>query len=255
MRGPEQRSVPPRAARAALRALLGSGDADTAVAELDEAFRARVERVGIGSARRWYWRQVAGFAWRLPGLRRLDPRESSVGLALEGWGRDVGWAFRSLRRRPSFTAAAVLTLALGIGANSAVFTLLSAHFLTPLPYRRPDEVVLVWETQRGTMDPSTVSPGNYFAWKEQATSFADIAAFNLDEATVSDGDGAAERVVASVITPNFFELLGAEPLLGAPFDDASVRASAGRKVVLAHALWTRRYGADPEIVARTRSLP
>jgi predicted permease len=145
----------------------------------------------------------------------------------------------------------VLTLALGIGANSAVFTLVSAHFLSPLPYQRPREIVLVWATQRGTMDPSTVSPGNYFAWREQARSFADVAAFNIDEATVSDGDGAAERVVASVITPNFFALLGAEPLLGAVFDEERVRASAGRLVMLGHALWTRRYGADPAIVGKS----
>ena len=109
----------------------------------------------------------------------------------------------------------------------------------------------MWETQRGTMDVSTVSPGNYFAWLEQARLFADMAAFNLDNATVSDGDGAAERVVASVITPNFFSVLGARPMLGAPFDEASVRESGGRLVILGHALWTRRYGADPDIVGKS----
>ena len=244
------RSEPPRLARRLLRVVVGSAEAETTDAELAEGFRARVGRDGQGRARRWYLRQVLGFMVRFPFLRRPIRPRRTLPTAVENLARDVRWAVRGLLRRPSFTAAAVLTLALGIGSNTAVFTLLSAHFLTPLPYERPGELVLIWETQRGTMDVSTVSPGNYFTWREQAGSFSDIAAFNLDNATVSDGDGAAERVTASVVTANFFDVLGAQPLLGRPFREEEVRAAEGRLVILGHGIWTGRYGADPEIVGK-----
>jgi len=145
---------------------------------------------------------------------------------------------------------AVATLALGIGSNSAIFTLVSAHFLAPLPYGRPSDLVLIWEANRATGDVMTVSPGNYFAWKEEAGSFADIAAFNVDMATISGGEGGAEEVAASVVTPEFFQVLGVAPELGATFDAEAVREASGDLVVLSHALWTRRFGADPSIVGK-----
>ncbi len=165
--------------------------------------------------------------------------------------RDVRHALRQLGRRPAFTTVAVGTLALGIGANSAVFTLLDAHFLTPLPYDDPDGIVLIWETDRNSMDVTTVAPGNYFAWREQAASFADVAAFNVDFATLSGDEGPAERVNGSVVAPHFFEVLGVGAALGTLFDEASTEAADGRLVVLSHGLWTRRYGADPGVVGRS----
>ena len=161
---------------------------------------------------------------------------------------DSRLALRGLRRRPTFTAVAVGTLALGIGANSAIFTLVSAHFLAPLPYDRPDELALLWETGRGTQQVRTVAPGNYFDWREQSTSFADIAAYNVDGATLSGEGGAAERVTASVVTPHFFDLLGARPVLGSGFDEQRAREADERLVILSHSLWTRRYGGDQGIV-------
>jgi putative ABC transport system permease protein len=243
-------ALPPRVALWILRAAVGADEADVTAAELGEAYHGRVERDGVRFARRWYWRQVAGFAARSFQIRRARTPETGPLGWLAELGRDVRWAYRGLRRRPSFVVVAVLTLALGIGANSAVFALVSAQFFNPLPYERPDEVVLVWETQRGTMDVSTASPGNYYSWREQASSFTDIAAFNLDNATLSGGDGPAERVRASVVAPHFFDVLGARPFLGATFDEESARLADGRQVILGHGLWTRRYGADPEIVGR-----
>lgn len=160
---------------------------------------------------------------------------------------DLKWAVRSLRKRPGFTAIAALTLALGIGANSAIFTLVDAHFFEALPYDAPDELVLVWETGRNGGDLTTVAPGNYWSWRDEAESFVDIAAYNVDFGTLT-GDGAAERVTASVVTPHFFDVLGAAPMLGSGFDEASVRESGAAQVVLSHSLWTRRYGADPGVL-------
>jgi len=171
-----------------------------------------------------------------------------------GWHEVVGdlrWALRGLRKRPTFAVVAVVTLALGIGANSAIFTLASAHFLAPLPWASPGELVLVWEAERASGDVTTVSPGNYWAWKEQARSFSGLAAFNVDVATISGGEEAAEEVRASVVTPDFFDVLGVRPELGGTFTTASARDADGNLVVLSHALWVRRFGADPRIVGRT----
>jgi putative ABC transport system permease protein len=150
-----------------------------------------------------------------------------------------------------FATVAVLTLALGIGSNSAIFTLVSAHFLAPLPWERPRDLVLLWEADRATGDVTTVSPGNYWAWKEQARSFSGLAAFNVDVATVSDGEGAAEEVTASLVTPDFFEVLGVRPGMGAAFTADAARQASGDLVVLGHAIWVRRFGADPGIVGRS----
>ena len=167
---------------------------------------------------------------------------------------DVRWAVRWLRRRPTYTGVAVLTLALGIGANAATFTLINAHFFTPLPWERPEELVLLWETERNSSDITTVAPGNYFTWKENAESFASMAAFNVDYAVVSGAGGPAERLTASIVSPSFFDVLGVEPLLGAGFDEEVARAADGRLALLGHGLWTRRYGADPGIVGSTVRL-
>ena len=163
---------------------------------------------------------------------------------------DVRWAVRGLRRRPTFTVVAVSTLALGIGANSAIFTLLDAHFFAPLPWDRPEELVLIWETDRNSSEVTTVAPGNYFTWREETESFVDVAAFNVDYANVSGEGGPAERLTASYVSPHFFDVLGVDPVLGSGFDEASVESADGRLVVLSHGLWTRRYGADPSLVGR-----
>jgi len=216
--------------------------------ELLEAFHLKVDTDGVVDARRWYVREALGFAARALSVRATShqAREDGMGWWENGAG-DVRWAIRSLRKRPTFTLVSTATLALGIGANSAIFTLVSAHYFEALPYERPDELVLLWETGRNDLEVTTVAPGNYFTWREEATSFSDIAAYNVDNATLS-GDGPAERVDASLVSPHFFSLLGVTPAVGPGFDEASVRAAAGMQVMLGHALWTRRYGADPAIV-------
>lgn len=241
---------PPGVARRWLERVAPEDERDVVVGELDELFRMRAARRGERSARWWYRRQVAGFAVRAWSARRVTSHmhEEADGMGWwESLGGDVRWALRGLRTRPTFTLVAVATLALGIGANSAVLTLVNAHFLTPLPYERPDELVLLWETDRNSADVTTVSPGNYFTWREEARSFTDVAAFNVDQVTLS-GDGIAERVPAAYVAPHFFRLLGVSPELGKGFDDASARTADGRLVILGHGLWTRRYGADPSIV-------
>lgn len=224
--------------------MVSDDDVDVVLGELDELFVRKAERRGVGAARRWYWRQALGFLWRAPSARRHDGR----GGMLEDLRSDVRWAVRGLVKRPTFAVVAVLTLALGIGANSAIFTLLDAHFFAPLPWDSPSELVLIWETRRNSEEVTTVAPGNYFTWRDETASFEDVAAFNVDYAVVSDGDGPAERLTASYVSPHFFDVLGVAPVLGSGFDEASVEVADGRVVILSHGLWRRRYGSDPGMV-------
>jgi putative ABC transport system permease protein len=244
--------TPPARTRKWLARVVPAEEREVVVGELDELYRAHAESHGVRAADRWYLRQVIGFTLRARRIRsatRIDGDEEGGMGWTEGLVGDVRWALRGLRKRPGFTLVAIATLALGVGANSAVFTLVNAHFLTPLPYEQPDDLVLIWETQRNGDGVTTVSPGNYFTWREEARSFIDIASFNVDAATLS-GDGAAERVNAALVAPHYFQLLGVAPVLGAGFDEASARAADGRVVVLSEGLWRRRYGADPDIVGR-----
>jgi putative ABC transport system permease protein len=249
------RGGPPRLVRGLLRWVVPDGEADIVDGELREGFARRVESDGVGSARRWYRRQVWGFGLRAFAVHKSTGTEGET----MGWtmgsmdevARDVRWALRSLKRRPTFTAVAVATLALGIGANSAIFTLVSAHFLAPLPYDQSDDLVLLWETGRNDMEVRTVAPGNYWTWRAEASSFADIAAYNVDLATLSgEGTGAAESVTASVVVPHFFDVLGVTPALGSGFTAGAAREANEQLVILSNKLWTRRYAADPGIVGR-----
>lgn len=162
---------------------------------------------------------------------------------------DVRSAFRSMRKRPMFTGVAVATLALGVGANSAIFTLANAHFLSPLPYAEPEDVVLLWETPRNSDEVTTVSPGNYLTWRDETSSFIDVAAYNVATATLS-GDQDAEQVAAAYVVPHFFDVLGVRPAVGPGFTEDAARAGDSRLVILSDGLWRRRYGADPAIVGQ-----
>jgi putative ABC transport system permease protein len=251
---------PPELARRIVRWAVGGEAADQVQGELLEAFRSRAERGGRSRARAWYWRQAMGFALRARSLRtegeaylgadERKERGSRRVTRLDEVLSDGRWAVRAMRKRPTFTLVAVATLALGIGANSAIFTLVDAQFAGALPYEDPGGLVFLWETDRGSSDVTTVAPGNYFAWKEETSSFTDVAAFNVDVATLS-GDGTAERVTASVVTPDFFSVLGVKPELGTTFSVDAAREADGDLVVLGHDLWVRRYGADPAVVGRT----
>jgi putative ABC transport system permease protein len=243
---------PPRVASAVLRWVVSGDEADVVEGELAELFRRRVGLHGRREARWWYRRQVAGFALRVATTRERREEEGGMGWVSDVGG-DVRWAVRMMRKRPTFTAVAILTLALGLGANTAIFTLVSAHFLVPLPFDRPEELALVWEVAPDRPDrPMTVSPANYFVWREEIASLGDVAAYNVDMATLSgeSGDAAAERVTASVVTPHFFDVLGVRPRLGAGFSEEATRQASERLVVLSHSLWVRRYGGDPAIVGR-----
>ena len=166
---------------------------------------------------------------------------------------DLRYAVRLLRKTPVFTVAAIGTLALGIGANTTIFSLVQTMLLRPLPYQNPDQVVMVWEDRTAAGFPrNTPAPANYRDWRAMNRSFTDMAATAFAFANLT-GDGAPEVVLGRRVTANFFSVLGVQPVLGRAFTAAD-DTSGERIVVISHALWQRRYGGDPGIIGRTIAM-
>ena len=162
--------------------------------------------------------------------------------------QDVRYALRTLARNPSFTLVVVLTLTLGIGANTTIFSLLHQVLLRPLPYADPDRLVFVWNTYPLMGLPqASVSIPDYLDRKNDAPAVEDATLFTGRSLSLSD-NGRPEQLRALAVTPSFFSTLGRQPLLGRGFDDTDATPGADRFAVLTHGLWTNRFGADPTLV-------
>jgi putative ABC transport system permease protein len=170
--------------------------------------------------------------------------------------RDVRIGGRVLLRNPGFTAVAVLTLALGIAANTAIFSVVYATFLAPLPYRDADRLVRVWSHSRGQR--GITSPADFLEWKQQASAvFDDLQAYNAWPRSFNVATRERpEHVAAGFVTPGYLAMLGyGHPLvLGRDFLDEETTAGKDQVVILTHRLWSERFGADPAIVGRTVRL-
>jgi hypothetical protein len=163
---------------------------------------------------------------------------------------DVRYSVRLLKKAPGFTAIAILTLALGIGANTAIFSAVDAVLIRPLPYTDPDRVVLVWEDNTAAGFPrNTPAPGNYTDWKRMQRSFSGIAATRGGSASVTS-DGPPEQILGRRVSQNFFDVLGVRPAVGRTFTEEEDRTSAA-VAVISDGLWKRRYGGDRAILGRT----
>jgi putative ABC transport system permease protein len=168
--------------------------------------------------------------------------------------QDIKYAVRVLARQPGVTFVAVLTLALGIGANSAIFSAVNAVLLRPLPYDDPDRLVTLWEKRplEGVMD-NVVSPADFADWSKMATSFDSMAAMSVVPADLT-GVGDPVRLFVGAVTTQFFDVLRVNPLLGRGFRPEEGVAGKHRVVILGHKLWTTRFGSDRSIVGRTLAL-
>ena len=167
--------------------------------------------------------------------------------------QDLRYALRALRRNPGFTLAAVLTLALGIGANSAIFSLVNGVLLRELPYPEPARLMTVWGHYPST-GRSTVSLPDYVDWREGTRTFAELAARYGRTLNLGGGegfDGEPEQVASDLVTPNFFRTVGVALALGRAFVEEEGRAGAPEVAVLSHGLWRRRFAADPAILGRS----
>src|SRR5947209_8516289 len=162
---------------------------------------------------------------------------------------DLKYGARLLRRSPGFSIAAILALALGIGANTAIFSVVDAVLLAPMPFRNAGRLVVVWEDATPFGFPhNTPAPANWDDWRKQNTVFTDIAASRGQFASIT-GDGPPEQVIGRSVTANVWPILGAAPIIGRVFteDEETARASV---IVISYGLWQRRYAGDRRIVGR-----
>jgi len=163
---------------------------------------------------------------------------------------DIRYSLRLLRKSPVFAAVAIATLALGIGATTAIFSSVDAVLIRKLPYADPDRLVMVWEEAAFMGLPrNTPAPGNYYDWIRRSHSFAGMAATRGSSSSLT-GEGTPEQVAGRGTTANFFDVLGVRPILGRTFTEDEDRAGAP-VVVISYSLWQRRFAGDPHVVGRT----
>jgi putative ABC transport system permease protein len=168
--------------------------------------------------------------------------------------QDLRYGARTLRKRPAFTVVAVLALALGIGANTAIFSVVNTLLLSPLPFRDSERLVMLWEANLPRdVHQNVISSANFLDWREQSTSFEEMAAF-YDARLNLTGGGDPLEVPSQITTENLFSLLGVEPMLGRNFTREDVAPDAPTVVILGYGLWQSRFGGDPGVVGRTITL-
>jgi hypothetical protein len=164
--------------------------------------------------------------------------------------QDIRYGARTLWSRPGFTAVAVLTLALGIGANTAIFSLVNAVLLKPLPFPDAERLVMIWEDASSIGFPqNTPAPANYVDWKTQTNSFEEMAALQTVSYNLT-GAGEPQKVAGHAVTANLLPMLGVRPALGRTFTADEEKVGSDRVAILSHALWRDSYGADPSVVGK-----
>jgi putative ABC transport system permease protein len=167
---------------------------------------------------------------------------------------DLRYAIRTLTRSPGFTVVAALTIAIGVGANTAIFSIVDAVLLRPLPYPRAGELVLVSQNDRATRQTvAGVTPANFLDWRARNRTFTAMSAFESTPLILSDGDH-PERLDGAMVNANFFEVLEVKPAIGRSFIDADEGPGAARVAILSDGSWRRRFGGTSDVLGRTVHL-
>jgi predicted permease len=227
--------------------------------ELEQEIRAHIQRHAddlerSGLARPEAERQ-ARIAFGSPEKAKEQCRDERPVFWLQTLWTDLRFAFRMLLKTPGFTFIAILTLALGIGANTAIFSVVDAVLLRPLPYAQPDRLVTISEAGKPN-DLSTrneVAPGNFLDWRDRNQSFEMMAAVNTTGYSLTGTDH-PERVQAAIISNGMLRMLGLRPALGREFSSDDNRPGANPVVMLSYPLWQRRFNTDPTIIGKTIRL-
>jgi len=166
--------------------------------------------------------------------------------------KDIRYGIRSLVRNPAFTAIAIITLSLGIGANTAIFSVVNSVLLRPLPFADPERIVWLWDTIPQLPTAPTSLP-EFLDWKEQNKSFEHVAAFESGSNFV-DAGGGTEDVRVGIVTPELFSLFRVNPIIGRTFTNQETVIGQHRVAVLSHAMWQNRFNSDPNVSGRTIQL-
>jgi len=249
----------PRLPQTILRICLPGGLAGNALlGDLQQEFVRRANSNGRHHARRWYWGQVFSL-----GSRYLWERATSLHaprlerhLMIDSLRQDLQHAFRSLRRSPGLSALVILTIALAVGVNTAVFSVVNGVLLRPLPYRNPESLIQIRDVTPQGWDFS-LSPPNFVSYREQATLLEDAVAYGLTSMTLT-GSGEPERLPAMQVSAGFFEFLGISLLHGRPFmpqeDGFVAEPGTNTVVILSHGFWQRSFAGDPGVLGTTIRL-
>ena len=240
-----------------LRRLVGKARLEEELdAELREFLHTAVEeKLRNGLSRE---RAVRAARMELGSIEAVKDRVRDIGWesVLGSVWQDAHYAARVLRKSPGFAAAALLTIALGVGGTAAVFSVVYGVLLRPLPYSEPDRLVRLWELHPGANAPlggTLLSQPTYHAWSRASGSLQAIGGFRVSDYTVT-GFGAAQRVRGTRVTPSLFGVLGVSPALGRFFTDTDAQSGSAPVVVLAYATWRDQFGADPVAIGKTVTI-
>lgn len=256
------RPRPPRLAEALLRLILPEQDRSYALGDLSEEYNLIVREQGGGRARLWYWgqlvRAVAPSLRRRAGDRRaraMARREAGLGASRHvlALARDARLALRVLIRHPAPAAVVVITLALGIGATTAIFTVVDSVVLRPLPFPHADRLYSLCETNARLRGACVASPTNVEDWSVRSTSFEAFGIGRNWGRIWNNGEGSSE-IPAGLATPGLFEVYGVRPHLGRLLMRDDLTPGNNQVVVLSYELWASAFGSDPDIIGRVLML-
>ena len=163
---------------------------------------------------------------------------------------DLRYAIRQLAKSPGFAVIAILTLSLGIGANTAIFSVVNAVLLNPLPYPQPDRIVALFH-DKANFRTGSISYPNFEDWRRENQSFSSMAAYREMGGVTLSGDGEPEVVIGQMVSAGFFEILGVKPVLGRTFSSDEDRLGANPTVMISEGLWKRKFGSDPQLLGKT----
>ena len=247
---------PPWATRVLRRFLPGGTVGDSVAADLEQEYRELRSRTSERRARVWYvWEttKLAGhFGWRATKARvtTMGRRGGRIDRQLQ----NTRLAARHFTRAPAFTATAVGTIALGIGAAVSIFAVVDAVLLDPLPYDDADELVAIWEwnVPRDRRE-NVANPGNFKAWRDRSTTFQSMSAVSMLQPTKFTGPDGPEEVMTQYASPDFFSVLGMEAAVGRTFN-SDLSAVETTEVILSDGYWRQRLGGDPGVLGRTFHL-
>ena len=248
--------TPPRTARRLLALRLSPQWREFILGDLEEEFGARAAQ-SVSAARRWYWRQAARcfLAPPAPPERRIpeQPREAFMRTLIA----DLRYAVRVLLRAPSFALAVIAVLALGIGANTAIFSVVNTVLLRPLPYPEADRVVRLFHIPPQDAFPGmptfSLSPANFYDWKREARAFEGMAIYRQRDFVLTDTSGGKE-IAAGAVGDDFFEVVGTAPAIGRVFLDDEDRRGRHQVVVLSDGFWKQYFGGARDVIGQTLRL-